>query len=297
MAHMLMFQPWGIVLTNIEEDHLDFYRDIAHIHETFQEYVGKLPHGGLLVRNADDARCMSLTTSAKAISFSAYANHADYRAENHSVKNAQQFFAITTGSHTYNDMTLRIPGTFNIANALGAAAMALEVGVKPETIRDVLAQFRGIWRRFETLGEFNGAPLISDYGHHPTAVAETVKAAKSFYPEKKIVLAFQPHHQNRTKKLFTEFVESFDGADTVLLQEIYDVAGREDASQKISSSQLVEAIRERDIKNHKNRTLAFMENRDQIESWLRANASASDVVLLMGAGEIYKVGHSLIKNN
>lgn len=295
MAHMLLFHPHGIVLTNIEEDHLDFYRDITHIHETFQEYVGKLLPTGLLVRNAEDERCVSLKTNGRSVSYSAIFGNADYRAVEHSVGDGVQIFTLQKAGESLGEIHLHVPGEFNVANAIAAASMAMEVGVPFHTVQKVLNEFQGVWRRFQKVGTFNGAQLISDYGHHPTAVSVTLAGARSFYPNKRIVLAFQPHHRNRTKELFSEFVASFDLADSVILQEIYDVAGREGGID-VSSSQLVSETLKRDNEaGRAPRTVEFAPDQDVVTNWIRNNATENDVILLMGAGDIYKVADRLTK--
>lgn len=294
MAHMLLFHPHGIVLTNIEEDHLDFYRDINHIHETFQEYVSKLPATGVLVRNVEDERCMSLKTEARSVAFSAVFGDAEYRAVEHSVGDGVQNFNIQKGETKLGVIALHVPGEFNVANALAAASMALEVGVPFQIIQKVLNEFQGVWRRFQKVGTYNGAQLISDYGHHPTAVSVTLAGARSFYPNKRIVLAFQPHHRHRTKELFSEFVASFDLADVVILQEIYDVAGREGGID-VSSSQLVKAVQDRDQETGRApRIVEFAADQHAVEQWIRQHTNENDVVLLMGAGDLYKVADKLV---
>jgi UDP-N-acetylmuramate--alanine ligase len=191
------------------------------------------------------------------------------------------------------DFTMSLPGRFNVMNALAAATAALELGVSADDIAATLREFAGIWRRFERVGEFRGATIISDYGHHPTAVRGTLEAARSFYPGRRIVLAFQPHHHNRTRKLFDEFVAAFDGADLLLLAEVYDVAGRE-ADDRVSSRDLVEAVRARDEERGAEREVLFGGTAAETQLRLENLIRPGDVVLVMGAGDIYTVARKLV---
>ncbi|MEY4722572.1 MAG: hypothetical protein RLZZ324_85, partial [Candidatus Parcubacteria bacterium] len=296
-AHFLHYHPWIIVLTNIEEDHLDFYRDIGHIRETFQEYVKKLPAGGALVLNADDPVSMQL---ARPDLFSTYGRtpDADHVVGDIEVKDGAQRFTVTAHEAEHH-FSIGVPGNFNVMNAAAAISGALMVGatrsVEMEDIQAALRDFNGIWRRFERIGESGGALVISDYGHHPSAVAGTLQAARAFYPGRRIVLAFQPHHRNRTRRLFEEFVSSFDGADVLLLPEIYDVAGRDsEEDAEVSSAQLVDAVRARDASRGVERDVAFTGSLHDTLEEIRARKKAGDIVLLMGAGNIYTLAHDLV---
>jgi UDP-N-acetylmuramate--alanine ligase len=181
---------------------------------------------------------------------------------------------------------LKVPGIFNVYNALGAIATALLLEIKPEIIKKTLADFQGIWRRFELAGEINGAKIISDYAHHPTEVKATIEGAKKFYPEKRIIAVFQPHQRNRTKKLFNDFVKSFDQADLIILSEIFDVAGREEKKDSdISSLDLVQEIKKRS----KEKMILFAKDLEETKKLILENARKNDIILMMGAGDIYKI--------
>lgn len=259
-AHMLNLRPRIIILTNIEPDHLDYYKTFKNLKETFKEYVSNLPKNGLLVTNTDDKTCQEIAKSAKC-------KVVNYR---------------RLGLR----LNLRVPGRFNRYNALAASTCALELGVKPEIIKKTLADFKGIWRRFEKVGEYKDALIFSDYAHHPTAIKETLKAAKELYPDKRLVVAYQPHHFDRTKKLFKEFTKAFDFADLVILSEIYDVPGRE-AVKKISSEDLVREIRKRNIQ------AIFTKDLKRTKRVLLENLKRNDLILIMGAGDIYNLSTSL----
>ncbi len=293
-AHFLLYTPAVIVLTNIEEDHLDYYRDLAHIRETFQTYIAKLPADGLLVLNADDhVSAHELAPTSRVVTYG-MKNAADVMATELRVSSGSQRFHIVRRGEDLGEFVLRVPGRFNVMNALAAATTAFELGASVASVRETLAAFTGIWRRFERVGERDGAIIISDYGHHPTAIAGTLAAARDFYEGRRIVLAFQPHHHNRTKNLFDEFVVSFDGADVVLLAEVYDVAGREEAEARVSSQDLVDAVKERDHDRGATRDIRFAADLPTLQDMLESVIESNDVVLIVGAGDIYTIAEKLV---
>ncbi len=278
-ANMLHLEPEMIVLTNIEEDHLDYYRDLDHIQETFQTFVDKLKSKGLVVLNADDVVSQKLSVN-RSVKYGSNGTNMTYTLLHRTTKQGEQ--TVTTN---HGELRLKIPGAFNAMNALAAVAAALELGVPFETCRRVLADFTGIWRRFERVGTWKGADVISDYGHHPTAVRQTIEAAREFFPGQRIVLCYQPHQHDRTKKLFNEFVESLALADHLVLTEIYDVAGRNE-NASVSSRDLVKEI------NRSNTTYA--PDLFAAESQLRDLVKPNDVILIMGAGDIDDLARRLV---
>jgi len=290
-AHMLKIQPQMIVLTNVEEDHLDFYRDLNHIKETFVNYIKKLSNDGFLIYNSDDCASeevvRAIGNSQLTISNYGVDLPADYMAKNILIKPGHQYFDIlrtTKHEEVLGSFSLQIPGRFNIYNALAAVSAALNLGILPEIIKETLENFSGIWRRFEKVGERGGAIIISDYGHHPTAIRETVQAAREFYPDRRIVLVFQPHQRNRTRRLFDDFVQALLTPDILVLTEIYDVTGREDAEDAaVSSQQLFDEIKKT------NTHLQFAKNLDEAERMTRAIIVPNDIVIVMGAGDIDKI--------
>lgn len=299
-AHMLHLSPQTIVLTNIEADHLDYYRDLAHIRDTFQEYVRRLPPDGLLIVNADDHVSFSdIVPTSPLITYGA-TNPADYMATHIATASGMQSFQIVRrgagGSMApIDDFAIGVPGRFNAMNALAAATAALELGASPDAVKGALREFAGIWRRFERMGERHGAIVVSDYGHHPTAIRGTLEAAHEFYPDRRVVLAFQPHHHNRTKNLFDEFVASFDGADVLVLTEVFDVAGREeDADSQVSSKDLVKATLTRDLARGVTREVFYGGSVADTQKMLEGLMKEGDVVLVVGAGDIYTIAKRLV---
>lgn len=286
-AQMRHLSPHALVVTNIAEDHLDFYKDLDHIKRTFREFAETLPEDGLLVINADDRDSDGLAADCQVVRFGIEAG--DYRATGlESGPGAQRFdLEIAGAGETWKGLAMPVPGRFNVQNALAASAAAHRLGASEDAVRKALAGYDGIWRRFQRVGVLGGAPVISDYGHHPEAVAGTVEAAREFYPDRRIVLAFQPHHHDRTEKLFGGFVDALAEADAVILQEIYAVAGRSEHGD-VSSRDLVRALKERGKE-----AVWYAEDVAAVEKAVREVATPDDVIIVMGAGGIYKVAERI----
>ena len=311
-AHMLELNPQDIILTNIEFDHPDYYKDLNHTIETFQTFINKLPETGHFIYNLDDPilRERMDKPNCQLATFGLENESADLIAKNIKIEHGRQIFKPVYKGQELRDFNLQVPGKFNIYNALGAALLALELGVSPDIIKDTLAQYTGAWRRFELIGRIsnltddkNGALVISDYAHHPTEVAVTIKAAKEFYPDKRLVVVFQPHQIQRTRELFDDFVKTFSlaSADVVILSEIYDVAGREekDVTKRISSNDLLDKIvlteNNNLVKGIKVKSQYFYaKDLTDTKAAILNEMMADDVILILGAGDIDKVARELV---
>ncbi|MFH1564776.1 MAG: UDP-N-acetylmuramate--L-alanine ligase [bacterium] len=285
-AQMLSLHPNITILTNIEEDHLDYYRDLDHIIETFKEYVSKLPQDGYLVINGDEINCHKLgCSSGGAIITYGIENPSDVMAKNIKTEAGKQSFELFIDGRKIDDITLQIPGRFNIYNALGAIAAAVQMEVNFKTIKKTLEEFKGVERRFEKVGERKGVIIISDYAHTPTSVKQVIKAAKQFYPGKRIVAVFQPHLHSRTKKLFNDFVKAFESSDLTIISDIYFVEGRvKKEDEDVTSEQLVDAIGGETL---------YGGDLKKTKELILENIKKNDVAMLIGAGDIYKLGGEL----
>ncbi|TSA45783.1 UDP-N-acetylmuramate--L-alanine ligase, partial [bacterium] len=208
----LHYHPDKAVITNIEPDHLDYYRDLDDIKRAFVEFAKNIKSGGALVYNLDNpnAREIAASVHCHKISFG-FSEEAE----------VDPVFL--------EDAKLQVPGYFNLSNAMAAAAVCQNIGLSQLEIIEGLNNFRGTWRRFQNLGKFGNADIISDYAHHPDGVRVTLEAAAEFYRGKRVLVVFQPHQHNRTKLLFQDFVTSFSTShlNHFLFAEIFDVAGRE----------------------------------------------------------------------
>lgn len=257
---MVKLFPETTVITNIEEDHLDVYRDLNHIVETFQQLVTQT--AGKVFLNRQDVNSASLM---------------DGQIEYYGVEETLGF-------------ALQIPGQFNEMNAMAAQAVARSYGISDEIITKALKDFSGIWRRFERVGSYNGADVISDYGHHPTAIRVTIQGAKTSYPGRRIVLCYEPHQHNRTKELFEDFVLAFDGVDVLILPEIYEVAGRTEDTH-VSSKDLADRIRERKTIPEVRYATDHAEAKKEIAELVKPG----DLLIIMGAGNIDDVARELVR--
>lgn len=293
---MVKLWPETTVITNIEEDHLDVYRDLDHIVATFQELVGKTT-GDVFV-NADDVNSNRLA-GGKISGYAAENPGADVWTEDRVVEAGKQSFLVRRNvvgqDESLGRIELRVPGAFNMMNALAATAVALSYGAPFEKVRQALAGFTGIWRRFERVGSWNGAEVISDYAHHPTAIKGTLVAAKEFFPGRRIVLLFEPHQHSRTKELFHEFVTAFYDADVLILSEIYGAVGRTDGEGAVSSLDLLSAI-EGNLQAGDPRVgpKYYAKDLNEAEAQLREVVRPDDVVIIMGAGDVDRVARKLV---
>ena len=255
---MLSLRPAITLITNIEADHLEIYGDLSGVVAGFQKLVEQTT--GVVFVNKDDAHSGQLSGNR----------------------------LMEYGASDLGEFKLLVPGIFNRANAAGARAVAnwLSADSDPTNIDIALQNYRGIWRRFEVVGEFKGATVISDYAHHPTAIKATLKAVREFYPDRRIVLLFEPHQHRRTMDFFEEFSKSFELADELVLSEIYGVTGRTTATETVSSKQLLEAT------NHPHGHYAL--NLEVAEALLRQIILPKDVLLVMGAGDVDQVARRLV---
>ncbi len=286
-SHMLELSPWIISLNNIEEDHLDYFRDLAHIQEQFQLFVDSLPADGLLVRNLDDKHSKVIHTDKKQVTV-AIETKADYQAIDLKLEGQKQTFTLLDQGQDVGQMTICIPGKFNIYNSLVAVAVARSLGIDYEVIQKCLLEYRGSWRRFEKVGTYHNLPVYSDYAHHPTEISSTIEAAKRFYPDKKIFVIFQPHSYSRTESLFDRFSHAFSQADKVIILQTYKVAGREDDVEETGiAHNLATEIGPKAL---------YAADFDQAQTLIKSHSQADDILLFMGAGDVDSLARSIISH-
>ncbi len=295
--HFLEFEPYGLIINNIELDHTDIFPDMDALLETFRELLTHVRGGGVVIANADDARVSTLIGRERAeleergirIRTFGFASHADCRVEDLQVKHSKQTFAYHDGSPRAVRAELAIPGRMNVLNATAALTLVSSLGISVTDAVPALAAFQGIWRRFEMVSDKGGVMVVSDYAHHPTAIAVTIEAARSFFPGRRIVVCFQPHHRRRTRDLFLDFVPAFDRADQLILSEIYDVAGREEDREEISSRDLQDSILRHDADRGVQRSVEYAPDPEEALTILKRWKREGDVILVMGAGDIYSI--------
>lgn len=283
----LHFFPKIGVILNIEEDHLDFFKDLEDIRHSFHQFAELLPDDGTLVINGEitDHEEIYSGLSCNVITYGS-SPASDYSAENISYdENGHVSFDLIRNGERAEHICLSVTGDHNVSNALSAIAVAELLGLPMDIIRKGLLSFSGTDRRFEYKGEFNGVTVIDDYAHHPTEIAATLKAAKH-YPHDKVWCVFQPHTYTRTKAFFREFAEALSHADHLVLADIY--AARETDTLGISSADLAEEVRKLGTDTH------YFPGFDEIEVFLKENCRPGDLLITMGAGDIVNVGEDLL---
>jgi len=297
------FQPHGVVLNNIEFDHPDYFKTENDYYQVFVDFVKKIPKTGFLVVNAQDGKIKKLLkfSRAKILSYAVFGDEKlkkDSRGVTllaHSI--CRQGIFQTFKVNDFGVFKIRLFGHHNIENALAVIASTLALGIHPQAVKKVLSQFKGTARRSELMGRYRGALIYDDYGHHPTEVLKTINAFKEFYQEQRLIVLFHPHTYTRTKALFKNFVVSFDEADKIGVLPIYGSA--RESQGGVSSQDLVVAISKRNnqnIKGSKQKEGAvYLQDFDQAVKWLKREIQKDDVVLLLGAGDVFRVGEKLLK--
>ena len=283
----LSFYPTIEVILNIEEDHLDFFKDINDIRHSFRLFAEKLPKGGLLVINSGIENINEIISGlpCRIVTFGKDLSSM-YTAQNITYDEfARPSYDLVVQGEIINRITLGVTGEHNVYNALAAIATAKALGIPDAAIAEGLLHFTGTDRRFEKKGELNGITIIDDYAHHPQEIAATLKTAHN-YPHKKLWCVFQPHTYTRTKAFLDEFAEALSAADAVVLADIY--AARETDTLGISSADIASRIEKLGTEVH------YFPTFEEIEAFLLKNCSTGDLLITMGAGDIVKVGEKLL---
>ena len=271
-------------MLNVEADHLDFFKDLDDIIHSFRAFCQLTPANGLVVVNADDDNAMQAVQGIdrKIMTFGT-APTANVRPANVTLNNGYYSFDVLVNNELYTHVNLSVPGRHNMMNALACCAVSSFLEVRGELVAAGLAQFKGSSRRFELTGRMStGALVVDDYAHHPSEMRATLNTARQM-DFKRIFCAFQPHTYTRTKALFAEFVEALKLCDQAVLAPIY--AAREQNTIGISSDDLAREIP----------GAVSLGSFEEIADYLRGEAGEGDLVLTMGAGDIYKVGKMLVE--
>ncbi len=258
----LNYYPQILVVNNIDNDHLDYYKDVADIQKAFAELAERVPQDGFVVTDKNDPIISPILkkVEAKVVNYSLYNNL---------------------------PVTLKVPGIHNKKNAAAAFAVAISLGVDPKIAQKSSESFAGTWRRFEYKGETkNGAKVYDDYGHHPTEIKATLQGARELYSRERLIAVFQPHLYSRTKLLLDDFATAFEQADEIILAPIY--AAREVDDGTISSEILAKKIAEND------NFVQVLPTFEKIENYLSEKSKKGDVIVVLGAGDIYKIAESIV---
>ena len=279
----LSLHPTVAVILNVEADHLDFFKDLQDVQHSFREFALRTPEDGYVVANLDDASTMAtIRDIPRKIMTFGLSREADVYAENIEFLGANSHFYIMFKGKLFTDVTLHVPGLHNVKNALAATAAAICLGVRPNAVKYGLAGFNGAGRRFEFKGKYNGADVYDDYAHHPgelKALLDTVEGLNY----KRCILVFQPHTYTRTAALFEDFVTQLKRPDVLLLAEIF--AAREKNIIGISSAALAERVEGAE----------FYPTFPELEEELKRKAQPGDIILTVGAGDVYKIGENIVE--
>ncbi|WP_333647197.1 UDP-N-acetylmuramate--L-alanine ligase [Lacrimispora sp.] len=283
----LSFFPTMEVILNVEADHLDFFKDLEDIRNSFRLFAQKLPKEGVLVIN-NDIQCVEEITRDLPCKIITFGKKPGSRYEAESIRFdelARASYELKIDGTVVDTVTLGVPGEHNVYNSLAAAAICMELGISLEMVKKGLKRFTGTNRRFEKKGELGGVTIIDDYAHHPQEIRATLETAKH-YPKNKLWVVFQPHTYTRTKAFLEDFAESLSLADEVILADIY--AARETDNLGVSSRDIAEKIEKRGVKVH------YLPSFDEIETFILENCIHGDLLITMGAGDIVKVGEKLL---
>lgn len=284
----LSFFPTIEVVLNVEEDHLDFFKDINDIRASFRKFIEKLPENGILIFNKDIPHAeffLENLPGRKIITFGH--QDADYTANFISYDHfARPSFTLFENGEDRGRVTLGVTGEHNIYNSLSAIAVARAIGIPFETIKKGLMEFSGTDRRFQLKGEVNGFTIIDDYAHHPQEIAATIATAKK-YPHKKLWVAFQPHTYSRTLALMDDFAGALSQADEIILADIY--AAREKNTVGVTSDDL------RKLMLSQNTNVYYIPDFPSIEEFILSHLQEGDLLITMGAGDIVEVGEHLLQ--
>ncbi len=285
----LELRPNVEIILNIDSDHLDYFKDVEHIARSFEKFARLVPDNGVVVAyDANPFVSSVIEGLPNAVTFG-LSETSDYYASGISFDvEGMPKFDVNHKGKKICAINMSVPGEHNILNALAAFACAHIMGIDPEDIVKTLEAYKGIHRRFDILGRTStGLKIVDDYAHHPTEIKATLSAVKNM-KHRRLWCLFQPHTYTRTMALMDDFADAFDMADEVVLAEIY--AAREKNIYKISSKTLMKKI----LEHNPHKKICFFDKFEDIAAYVYQNASAGDLVLTMGAGDIYKVGEMIL---
>jgi UDP-N-acetylmuramate--alanine ligase len=283
--------PKGVLMNNIDHDHHDFYPTLESYIDAFVKFMEKIPKKGFLVTNFDDpiiAKIANVNCRGKIISYALNREDVNFFAHDIKQQGMKQFFKVKMDGESIGDFSISLTGKHNVYNALAVIAACVELGVSLKDIRVYLEEFTGTDRRAKIMGKFNGATIIDDYGHHPTEIRATLDGLRGAYPEQKIIAVFHPHTFTRTKALLDEFAQSFSDADKVIVLDIYGSAREKQGG--VSSLDLIAKMKEYEP----NKDFVHVKDLLECENYLRATVDRGQVIVLIGAGDVFRVGEALV---
>ncbi len=286
----LKYSPTIAVVTNIDREHLDFYQDLDAIKSVFLDFIDRIPFYGLAVLCLDNESIQDLIPEIKK-RYTTYgmSAQADFQIKDVEFEKRRSRFSIHKEGQKLGNITLNMPGIHNVYNATASIAVGIELDVPFAAIQTALETLEGVQRRLEIKGEVNGITVVDDYGHHPTEIKITLEAVEKCWPDSRKVVVFQPHRYSRTQALFDDFTRSFYQSDVLLVLPIY--AAGEKRIEGLSGQDLCEGI-----KAHGHKEVFCATDMKKALAYLKKNLKPGDMLLTLGAGDVWKVGVELLKS-
>lgn len=286
----LKMSPTIAVVTNIDREHLDHYPDLDAIKSAFLDFIDRIPFYGLAVLCLDNESVQSLIPEIKK-RYTTYgmSTQADVQARNVIFEGLRSRFTLYHKGEPLGDIQLNLPGIHNVYNAMASVAVGFELGLAFETVKAALETVEGVQRRLEIKGDVNGITIVDDYGHHPTEIKTTLQAAKEVWPDRRMVVVFQPHRYSRTRALFDEFTRSFYQSDVLLVLPIYSAG--EKVIEGVDSSSMCDGIRQ-----HGHKEVICKDTIATAVAGLKDILVPGDILLTLGAGDVWKVGEEILRD-
>lgn len=280
----------GAIL-NIEQDHLDYYKDESEIIEAFGEFANRIKPGGILIANGQDKNLAKLLKMLPNLNVQTFGldKNCNFYADNLSIENGCYIFDVYREGDLLGRVHISLPGVHNVMNALAVVALASNAGVEINKILEILPKFTGVDRRLMFKAMVNGITVLDDYAHHPTEIRASLAAVRQRYNPKRLWCIFQPHQYSRTRFLLDDFAESFKLADITIVPEIYFVRDSQQSKQEVNAQKLVERIRQSGSE------AMFIDGFGLIRDYLKDNVTSGDLIMTMGAGDIWKVADEFIQ--
>jgi UDP-N-acetylmuramate--alanine ligase len=284
----LKFSPTIAVVTNIDQEHLDFYKDLDEIKKVFLTFIDRIPFYGLAVLCLDNEEIQDIIPKIKK-RFTTYGlnKQADFQARHVIFKGPTSRFFVYHHNEKLGDISLNLPGIHNVNNSMASIAVGLELGIPFQVIKKALETHQGVQRRMQLKGVKHGIQVIDDYGHHPTEIKMTLAAIRESWPDRRLVVIFQPHRYSRTKALFSEFTRSFYQSDILVVMPIY--AAGEKKLSGVNSKSVCE-----DIRAHGHKNVICVDNHEGAVSSVQEVLQKGDILLTLGAGDVWQVGEKVL---
>ena len=279
------------VITTLDLEHPDHYKDLEDISQYFKQFMNNAPYHGLNIVCNDDPNLRQIVNNCEMkapVMTYGLNNSADYMAQNIYNLGLQTFFEVIRKDSPLGRFILNLPGRHNVSNALAAITVGCELGLSKSAISSALESFGGVQRRFETRGERYGVTVVDDYGHHPEEIRHTLRTAKTVWPNRRLVVVFQPHRYTRTHLLQREFSTAFSEADTLIMLDIYGAG--EESIPGVTTNVLYKGVTA-----HGQKDVYYLNDASQVVPFLNGYAREHDVLLTLGAGDVWKVADDFLQ--